>query len=122
MAWPPCPGRSSMYRNRCSASSHTASFIAGYRRSVGLRHRTGRSDVEASTDLLMTSPTGPIGRPRVERGAGRSMVRERRDAGRRYSMRDVLRSSQAAVLTRLLSNAGGLAVVVAVLAAGRKWR
>jgi hypothetical protein len=36
-------------------------------------------------------------------------------------MRNFYESSKAAVVTRVLTSAGGLTVLVAVLAAGRKW-
>jgi hypothetical protein len=37
-------------------------------------------------------------------------------------MRNLFERTQAAVITRVLTSAGGLTVLVAVLAAGRKWR
>ncbi len=37
-------------------------------------------------------------------------------------MRDFIESTKAAIITRVLTSAGGLTVLVAVLAAGRKWR
>jgi hypothetical protein len=36
-------------------------------------------------------------------------------------MRSFLKSSKAVVVTRVLSSAGGLTLIVAVLAAGNKW-
>jgi hypothetical protein len=36
-------------------------------------------------------------------------------------MRKVLKSNKAAIVTRVLTGAGGLTVLVAVLAAGVKW-
>jgi hypothetical protein len=36
-------------------------------------------------------------------------------------MRRFIESQKAAVITRVLTGAGGLTVLVAVLAAGRKW-
>jgi hypothetical protein len=36
-------------------------------------------------------------------------------------MRNFYQSGKAAVVTRVLTSAGGLTVLVAVLAAGRKW-
>lgn len=36
-------------------------------------------------------------------------------------MRNVLESSKAIVITRVLTSAGALTAIVAVLAAGRKW-
>jgi hypothetical protein len=36
-------------------------------------------------------------------------------------MRDLMKSGRAVVVTRVLSSAGTLTVLVAVLAAGRKW-
>jgi hypothetical protein len=36
-------------------------------------------------------------------------------------MRNLVRSTQATVLTRVLSSASALTILVAVLAAGRKW-
>ncbi len=36
-------------------------------------------------------------------------------------MRKFIESSKAVIVTRVLTSAGGLTVLVAVLAAGRKW-
>jgi hypothetical protein len=36
-------------------------------------------------------------------------------------MRDLVRSSKSAVVTRVLGSASAMTVLVAVLAAGRKW-
>jgi hypothetical protein len=37
-------------------------------------------------------------------------------------MRNFIERTQAVVITRVLTSAGGLTVLVAVLAAGRKWK
>jgi hypothetical protein len=57
--------------------------------------------------------------------AGAALMKQRRERQevweRRCEMRKIIESKKATVVTHVLTGAGGLTVLVAVLAAGLKW-